>query len=116
MGVVRSQQRELKAGRFEGIRSRVILDQEAMSGAVTLGELILAGGASLPKHKHIVEEAFFIFEGRGKALLGDEVLEVTAGDAVLAPAGVYHGFRNDSGADLKMAFFYPAVSPWTEFE
>ena len=116
MAVVRSADRELKDSKFEGIRSRMLLDQEANSGAVTRGELVLGPGAELPRHRHLVEEAFFIVEGVGQALVEDEEIDVSAGDAVLAPASVRHGFRNDSTAPLRMAFFYPAVSPSAEFD
>ena len=49
------------------------------------------------------------------ALVGDREIPIAAGDAVLAPAGVPHGFRNDSSGQLKMTFFYPAINAASEF-
>ena len=116
MGVVRSTDRQAGKATLSGIAGKVLLDPDAGAGAVTLGELLIDSGAELPLHKHLVEEAFFVFEGEGLALIGEDEIPVAAGDAVLAPATVYHGFRNTADGQLKMAFFYPAVNPATEFK
>ena len=116
MGVVRSTDRQAGESNFSGIVGKVLLDPDAGAGAVTLGELLINPGAELPLHKHLVEEAFFVFEGEGLALIGEDEIPVSAGDAVLAPTTVYHGFRNTADTQLKMAFFYPAVNPATEFK
>lgn len=116
MGVVRSTDRQAGEGTLSGIVGKVLLDPDAGAGAVTLGELLIDPGAELPLHNHLVEEAFFVFEGEGLALIGEDEIPVSAGDAVLAPATVYHGFRNTTDTQLKMAFFYPAVNPATEFK
>lgn len=115
MGVVRSTDRQAGESKFSGIAGKILIDPASGAGAVTLGELIIEPGAELPLHKHLVEEAFFIFEGHGVALIGDDEIPVSAGDAVLAPTAVHHGFRNSGDRQLKMAFFYPAVNPVTEF-
>lgn len=115
MAVIRASDRPMAAGDIEGLRARTLLDPEAGAAAVTLGELILDPGAELPLHRHRVEEAFFIIEGQGTLLLGEETVPIGAGDALLAPAGAAHGFRNDSDSPLRMTFFYPTVDPWTEF-
>ena len=116
MGVVRSTDRQAGESKFSGIVGKILIDPDSGAGAVTLGELVIEPGAELPLHKHLVEEAFFIFEGQGLALIGDDQIPVSAGDAVLAPTDVYHGFRNSSNTQLKMSFFYPAVNPSTEFK
>ncbi len=116
MGVVRSTDRQAGESTFSGIVGKILLDPDSGAGAVTLGELVIEPGAELPLHNHLVEEAFFIFEGRGLALIGDDEIPVSAGDAVLAPTTIYHGFRNTAETQLKMAFFYPAVNPSTEFK
>lgn len=114
MSVVRKADRELKQSKYAGVRSRMLLDPESKAGAVTMGEIVMESGSSLPLHRHLVEEAFFIIEGSGIAVIGDQEHPVSAGDAVLAPASVFHAFRNDSAAALRMNFFYPAVNPFTE--
>lgn len=114
MGVVRTTDRVMKAASFAGGNVRLLLDPEARSGAVTLGEIVMDHESVLPMHRHLVEEAFYIIEGSAIAILGDEEHRVAAGDAVLAPASVYHGFRNESGARMRMTFFYPVVNPLSE--
>ena len=116
MGVVRSSDRQAGASKFSGVVGKILVDPDADAGAVTLGELVIQPGAELPLHKHLVEEAFFIFEGQGIALIGEDEIPIGAGDAVLAPTGVFHGFCNNSHRELKMAFFYPAVNPATDLK
>ncbi len=100
---------------IEGMQVRMIMGSDEGTGAVTMGELDFAPGALLPRHTHLVEEAFRIHEGEGVALVGDREISIKAGDAVLAPAGIPHGFRNDSSRQLKMTFFYPAINVAAEF-
>ncbi len=116
MGVVRGADRDTPESTIPGIRGKPLIDPDTGAGAVTLGELTIEANSLLPLHKHLVEEAFFIFEGTGVALMGEDETPVGAGDAVIAPAGIHHGFRNDSAKPLRMAFFYPAVNPATEFK
>ena len=104
-----------KDSNIDGMKVRLIMGPDQGAGAVTMGELDFAPGAVLPRHKHLVEEAFRIYEGEGVALVADQEIPIKAGDAVLAPAGMPHGFRNDSDAQLKMTFFYPAVNAVSEF-
>ncbi len=103
------------ASRFEGMQSRQVIGPDQGAGAVTLGEVALDRGAELPLHRHRVEEAFYIAEGEGTLLYGDETHAVSEGDALLAPALQPHGFRNEASARLRVVFFYPAVEVWTEF-
>ena len=115
MTVMASTEGSWKDTDFEGMRMRMIMGPDERTGAVTMGELDFAPGALLPRHTHLVEEAFRIHEGEGVALVGDREIGIKAGDAVLAPAGMPHGFRNDSSGQLKMTFFYPAINVSTEF-
>jgi len=115
MTVMASTEGSWKDTDFEGMRVRMIMGPDEGTGAVTMGELDFAPGALLPRHTHLVEEAFRIHEGEGVALVGDREIGIKAGDAVLAPAGMPHGFRNDSSGQLKMTFFYPAINVATEF-
>lgn len=101
--------------RFAGIYSKPLLSQNTGSGAVTMSELTLKPGAVLPRHVHVVEEAFFVVEGTGEAVAGEESEKVAAGAAILAPAGVPHGFRNTGDQDLRIICMYPAVNPAVKF-
>lgn len=83
---------------------------------MTISELTIQPGETLPKHTHLVEEAFFVFQGTGEAMAGDEVAPVGPGTALLAPTGVPHGFRNTGSEDLKIVCMYPAVNPQAFFD
>jgi mannose-6-phosphate isomerase-like protein (cupin superfamily) len=54
---------------------------------------------------HVHAEAakiYYVLEGEGTFVLGDEQHTLGAGHAVLAPAGELHGVRNDSVARLTL--------------
>lgn len=97
--------------RRPGISSRPLINGDTPSAAVTMLELALDPGAVLPRHGHNAEEAFYIFEGEGVALVGDAEYPVEAGTAILASTGVLHGFRNDSDRPLRITCFYPVIFP-----
>jgi quercetin dioxygenase-like cupin family protein len=115
MTVISAKDGVWKDSNVNGMKVRQVMGPDQGAGAVTMGELDFAPGAVLPLHKHLIEEAFSIHEGTGVALVGDQEIPIAAGDAVLAPAGVPHGFRNDSGGQLKMTFFYPGINAASEF-
>jgi quercetin dioxygenase-like cupin family protein len=102
--------------RFAGILSKPLINPGLGAGAVTVSELTIQPGSALPAHTHLVEEAFFIFQGTGEAIAGDEVQPVAPGTAILAPTGVPHGFRNTGTDELKMVCMYPAVNPTAFFD
>jgi quercetin dioxygenase-like cupin family protein len=104
-----------KPGKFPGSAVRIMIDADIESSRVTMGESVMEPGAEVPSHRHRVEEAFYIIEGNGVALVGDNEIPVTAGDALLTPAGELHGFRNDSSGKLKMVFFYPTDVVWAHY-
>jgi mannose-6-phosphate isomerase-like protein (cupin superfamily) len=57
-------------------------------------------------HSHSKEDKFyFVLEGQGTFVVGDEQQTVSAGHAVLAPLGVPHGARNDSSERLVLLVF-----------
>jgi quercetin dioxygenase-like cupin family protein len=55
-------------------------------------------GAVLPRHRHDHEEVFFVSAGEIVAVLGEDEARVSAGDAVIIPAGVWHHSFTESGA------------------
>lgn len=104
-----------KPGKFPGSSVRIMIDADTESAAVTMGESVMEPGAAVPPHRHRVEEAFYIVEGKGTAIVGEKDIAVKAGDALLTPAGEIHGFRNDSNGKLKMVFFYPTDTVWADY-
>lgn len=45
-------------------------------------------------HVHPYDEIFTITEGRARFTVGDKVIDAEAGDVVLGPANVPHGYQN----------------------
>jgi mannose-6-phosphate isomerase-like protein (cupin superfamily) len=73
-------------GHFEGA--------DLGTGITVLFVEIAAPGGGPKLHTHPYDEVFILREGRGRYIVGDEVIEAAAGDVVLAPAEVPHRFEN----------------------
>jgi putative monooxygenase len=101
--------------RFPGVTGRPLINGDTPSAAVTMSELTLDPGAFLPPHTHNAEEAFYIFEGSGLAIVGTEEFPVEAGTAILASTGVPHGFKNNTQKPFKLTCFYPVIFPKSAF-
>ncbi len=70
----------------------------------------LAAGVSEGGHTHkgesALEELYYFLEGEGTMWTDGEDVPVTAGDAVLAPEGSDHGFRNTGRGPLKLVILW----------
>ena len=67
----------------------------------SLAEAIVEPGVETQLHRHRLSEEIYLFlTGEGVMTLGDEELEVHAGDTVLIPPGTPHKVRNDGQADM----------------
>ena len=67
----------------------------ALGGPVTVlayGTDTIGVGPRL--HVHPYDETFVVIAGRGRFYVGDAVIEASAGEVVLGPAGVPHRFEN----------------------
>lgn len=88
--------------------SRAVFNPDKM-GKATLAsaERLYAGlncfspGQEHKAHFHADQDKlYYVIEGTGEAMTGDETSAVAAGDIVLAPAGVVHSMRNTGEAPL----------------
>jgi mannose-6-phosphate isomerase-like protein (cupin superfamily) len=52
-------------------------------------------------HSHPYEEVFIVQQGQATFTLGDDTIEVTAGQIAIAPAGVPHKFINSGTGALR---------------
>ena len=86
-----------------------LLDSELGSEALTVADLTLDADSKVPTHIHPTEEAMVILDGELDAVLGDEVVTVKAGQTVLAPPGVRHGFVNRSGGSARLMAIFPTA-------
>src|SRR3954466_12769510 len=66
-------------------------------------------------HTHPYEELLLVQEGSGTFTLGDETLEVGAGELVVVPPGVPHAFTNTGEGVLKQIDIHVSPSFSTEW-
>ena len=74
-------------------------------------------GGQVPWHNQEQEEIYFVVEGRGEMCLGEERREVSTGQAVYIPSGVFHQLTNLGDTPMKMMYCYgPAgdVAHWRQ--
>ena len=74
-------------------------------------------GGQVPWHNQDQEEVYFILSGTGEICLGEEKAEITGGQAVEIPPGVFHQLTNTGEEEMKMIYCYgPAgdVAHWRQ--
>ncbi len=74
-------------------------------------------GGQVPWHNQEQEEVYIVIEGTGEMCLGEEVCELSAGQTVQIPPGIYHQLSNKGDTPLKMIYCYgPAgdVDHWKQ--
>ncbi len=78
-------------------------DADLLKGVARYGELtVAADGRSAVVSYPAEEQMYFIEEGGGTLLYGDEKAPVKKNDFMYLPAGVPHGMANSSNAPLKV--------------
>jgi quercetin dioxygenase-like cupin family protein len=74
-------------------------------------------GGQVPWHNHPEEEVYVLLEGRAEMCLGEERREMSAGQAVYVPSGVFHQLTNVGDTPARMLYCYgPAgdVAHWRQ--
>ena len=75
----------------------------------------LEPGTSEGTHTHeeegALEEIYYFLQGQGRMWIGDDPVAVSAGDAILVPAGVPHGFENNGTSPLRVVLFFGKPQP-----
>jgi len=86
---------------FEGSEYSVLQRPKGPDGKLVMRFRLPSGCGTPPPHVHpYTAEVFEVEEGRFQMLVGKEWREVKAGDSVTVEAGMRHGFRNESGAEV----------------
>lgn len=98
-----------------GRKSLEIISQETGSAEITLRLVeipVAVPGEPLRKpHRHTdFEECMYVLSGQGMACTTSGESEVSAGDAILVPAGVGHVTRNTGSEPLRMLCFFPTAN------
>jgi quercetin dioxygenase-like cupin family protein len=88
------------------------------AGAFAMGYVVLdEQGGQVPWHNQEQEEVYFVVEGQCEMCLGGERRELTAGQAVFIPPGVFHQLTNVGPGRAVMMYVYgPAgdVAHWRQ--
>ncbi len=79
----------------EGLRKGVLLDESDGAPHFAMRRFELDAGAEVPRHTNAVEHEQYVLAGEYVVGIGDEERTVSAGDALLIPAGVEHWYRNE---------------------
>jgi mannose-6-phosphate isomerase-like protein (cupin superfamily) len=87
-------------------------DVDQLKGVARYGELTVSpGGASAVVSYPAEEQIYFVEQGSGTLLYGDEQAPIKANDFMYLPVGVKHGVANSSNAPVKvivMGYTIPA--------
>jgi quercetin dioxygenase-like cupin family protein len=74
------------------------------SAEVALYRADVPAGGGLPPHEHDHFDVFTVVGGGGRFHLGDEVVEMEAGDSAVVPIGIRHHLEaGSSGASIVVA-------------
>ena len=76
---------------------RIVIKAGSATGSNTLamGTQQVMRGTGIPIHRHFtMDEAFFVFEGRGAVVLNDERHAFGKGATIFIPRNSWHGFEN----------------------
>lgn len=77
-----------------------------------VGFQIVPPGTGGDLHTHDIEqEAFFIYQGHGKATLGDDEFEIGPETAFVAPPGIPHKIFNSGLGELRFVWIFSPPLP-----
>jgi mannose-6-phosphate isomerase-like protein (cupin superfamily) len=86
-----------------------LVSEEATTGidGVTVGMATIAPGSENPLHIHgNCSEIVLLFSGSVEHVVGDETVELNAGDVLIVPAGVPHQARSVGAISAEMVVVY----------
>jgi mannose-6-phosphate isomerase-like protein (cupin superfamily) len=90
------------------VRRRMFREESKLPVRMEVWEL--APGASEGDHTHDrdewLEEIYYFLEGEGVMSVEGEEVPVAAGDSIMVPPGVDHGFRNTGAGLLKLVLLW----------
>ncbi len=84
----------------DGVLTRMRVSARIGSTQLCLFEQWCDPGLGAPTHYHAVEEVLSVLAGEAEVWVGSEHANVRAGQSVVIPAGVPHGFKNSGTETL----------------
>lgn len=99
-----------------GAALRGLLEGKTIGTDITLIRYVTETVGEGPKlHVHPYDEVFTITEGRARFTVGDKTIDAEAGDLVLGPANIPHGYQNLGPGKLDSLDIH--LSPeWIQFD
>ena len=91
---------------------RWLVTKDTVDASKTVfGVTFFPPGAKHHIHRHPnAEEVEYLVSGSGIAYVGDDAIELGPGEAVFVPQNEYHGFENNSDAEVVMAWYYAGAA------
>jgi mannose-6-phosphate isomerase-like protein (cupin superfamily) len=83
-----------------GVQTRMLASAATGATQLCIFEQQVAPGQGAPTHSHRVEEVLTVREGEADMWIADEHVTVSAGQSLLIPRGLLHGFRNSGTGTL----------------
>ncbi|MDI6602060.1 MAG: cupin domain-containing protein [Thermoanaerobacteraceae bacterium] len=100
---------KVNAIKYEGYYYVKLLDAEdGCSGGCKTGLLMYTQEQYSQGGIHDDQEGFFVLEGTGRALVGDEEFEIEPGVCFIVPPGTYHYIKKDKESHFVKLFFFHA--------
>ena len=79
-------------------------------------ENVVVGGATVPMHRHAVEEIIICLSGTAECTFeGGQPEAYAQGSVVIIPAGKLHTIRNTGSSELRQLSFFAGPNPDTEW-
>ena len=76
---------------FRDVTRQVLFDSPDLACQLRYFEVAPGGHTTLERHEHV--HAVMVVRGRGRALVGDDLLDLAANDLVQVPPLTWHQFR-----------------------
>ncbi len=93
----------------DGAIARMIVTPDELEEIGFLAFAIIPPGEAISPHVDPYEEIYFVLQGKGEMLVGDETEEVSTGDAIVIPKGKMHGLANPGKEPIQILV---VASPW----
>jgi len=77
-----------------GALAEMVLDGRILKELGFFALAILPPGNEIEPHRDVMEEIYFILEGKGEMRVDDERRELESGNAIWIPTGALHGLVN----------------------
>ena len=92
------------------LTTRQVLIGDDLSPHFAIRRFVMDPGGGMPLHTNTVEHGQYVLTGRATIRIGDETVEVAAGDSVHIPARVPHSYHVEGDERLGRAPCEPGAS------